>query len=142
MAAPRASDVYGEPPKRIRPAIIINVAVCLFKAEFFAIALNLNPRLMLRSTTLCALPRYKRRPRLGSLTRVVANETVPAVEVDVQEQMALAAILAQGAYEEEEPAVDLSSARDDCAVPLVRLAGEQKLEVFTATRTTNCAGNW
>jgi hypothetical protein len=76
------------------------------------------------------------------LTRVVANETVPTVEVDVQEQMALAALLAHGAYEGEEPAFDFSSARDDFAISLVRLAGEQKLEVFTAARTTTCAGEW
>jgi hypothetical protein len=47
MAAPRASDVYCEPPKRIRPAIIINGAVGLTKAKLFAFALNFNTRLVL-----------------------------------------------------------------------------------------------
>jgi hypothetical protein len=72
----------------------------------------------------------------------MANETVPSVKVDVQEQVALATLLADGPNEKEEPAVDFSSARANLFVPLVRLAGEQKVESFTAARTPNSARQW
>jgi hypothetical protein len=72
----------------------------------------------------------------------MANETVPTVEVDVQQQMTLAAPLAHGPYQEEEPPIDFGGAWDNFAVPLMRLDGKQQLEGLTTTRTTNRAGEW
>ena len=142
MATRRAFDVYCEPSERIRPAIIVYGTVGLTKAELLALALNFDFCFMLKSAALDAIPRYKRRPRLCGLLLIVANETVPTLEVDVQEQMAFATPLAHGPYDEKEPTTDLSGAWDNLAVPLVRLAWEQKLEGITAARTTNGAGEW
>jgi hypothetical protein len=142
VAATRAHNVYREPPKCIGPAIIIYCAVSLAKAEFLALTLNLDLGLVPRFAALDAFPNHKRRPRLGGLLCVMANETVPSVEIDVQKQKALAALLTDGPYEKEEPAVDFSGARDNLFVPLVRLAWEQKVEGFTAAQTANSAREW
>ena len=142
MATLRAFDVDREPPKPIRPTILINLAIGLRHEVLLAFARNLDSCCMNRSAALDALPWDKRRPWQGGLICVVADEPVPPVKVGIQKQMALAALLADGSYEKEEPAVDFSSAWDDLLFPLVRLTREKKFECFPAARTTNGAREW
>jgi hypothetical protein len=124
MPTAHALDVYGEPPEPIRPTILIKLAIGLRDEILLTLASNLDSCCMRRSTALDALPSDKRWPRVGGLLCVMANETVPTVEVFVRQQMALAALLADGPNEKEKPAVDFSRAWDDLFVPLVRLARE------------------
>jgi len=142
VTAPRAFDVNSEPPKPIGPTILIKLAIGLRDEILLTLTRNLDSCRMRRSTALDALPSDKRWPRVGGLFRVMANETVPTVEVDVQEQMALATLIADTPYEKEEPAVDFSRAWDDLFVPLVRLPGEHQVERFPAAPTTNGARKW
>jgi hypothetical protein len=139
VAANRTCDVDGKPPERIWPTIIIYGTVRFAEAKRLAFALNCEARLVPQSAALDAFPNYERRPRLRGLLGVVANETVPTVEVGIEQQMALTALLAYGPYEKVEPAVDFGGAWDNFFVPLVRLSGEQKIESFTTARTTNSA---
>jgi hypothetical protein len=70
----------------------------------------------------------------------MTNESVPAVEVRIQEQMTLAALFADRSYEKEESAVNFRGAWDVFLPPFVCLTGEQEVESFAAARTANLSG--